>query len=143
MTENYTAEAAIHAVAQAWGVSSLRVFSRDRAALVAEARMAAYYILRENGHTASSVGRAMGRDHAAVLMGARRIAELLGGDPKLKGRLSEAYRILKENPAPATPLRLEEEYLPELTYRDACGVRVSISGTLSDIHQFLSLYHHA
>ena len=108
-----TVARAAHAVAGAFGFSLGLLLGRSRAGRLPEARFALYRLLREADARATlhDIGRALRRDHGAILHGLRRSRELASAYRDYAERLAAA-RELFASTAHAEPVRIPRHIPP-------------------------------
>lgn len=81
----------VQSVAEAFGIDSHRMLSRERSREVALPRQVAMYLLREESHISlPSIGETLGgRDHTTIMYGCEKIADLLERDDRLRRQVVE------------------------------------------------------
>jgi len=81
----------VQTVAEAFGIDSHRMLSRERSREVALPRQVAMYLLREESHISlPSIGETLGgRDHTTIMYGCEKIADLLERDDRLRRQVVE------------------------------------------------------
>jgi chromosomal replication initiator protein len=81
----------IKSVADAFGIQTDRMLSRDRSREVALPRQIAMYLLREESNISlPSIGESLGgRDHTTIMYGCDKIADLLERDDRLRRQVIE------------------------------------------------------
>jgi chromosomal replication initiator protein len=79
----------ILAVANAFGITSDKLTSRDRSREVALPRQVAMYLMREEANTSlPQIGAAIGgRDHTTVMYACEKVADLLESDDQFRRRV--------------------------------------------------------
>ncbi|MCA1571062.1 MAG: hypothetical protein LC798_12215 [Chloroflexi bacterium] len=88
------------AAARALGISTERVFARDKHARVVLARQLAMAAARRHGYTLPEIGEAFDRNHSTVLYAQRTIAARVSEDPRVATLFEGIAGAL---PAPAHP----------------------------------------
>lgn len=81
----------VQSVAEAFGIDSHRMLSRERSREVALPRQVAMYLLREESNISlPSIGETLGgRDHTTIMYGCEKIADLLERDDRLRRQVVE------------------------------------------------------
>lgn len=101
-------DAALHAVAEEFGIAAHVILGRGRTADVSEARHAVLYVARAVEPRASTMrlGQMMGRDHTTVIHSLRAVGDILAIDADFRRRCEAAiataraeFRALKPQPA--------------------------------------------
>lgn len=86
----------ISTVAKAHGLTYGEITGRRRTDEICKVRFLIYAILRERGLTQSAIGKAMGRDHAAVLYGLRRFRDIKHIFPAIAAKKDEWLKWARE-----------------------------------------------
>jgi hypothetical protein len=84
--------------------------SKDRHLNISTARLAAYYIMREEGHSFPVIGRSILRDHTSAMAGYKKARALAHNDPQFNLLIKTIQRALhasKELPM-SVPSSLQE-----------------------------------
>ena len=89
--ENFDPDYILHEVARAFNVPFDRLMSRDRSREVALPRQVAMYLIREEGnYSLPQIGAALGADHATIMYGCEKVADLMERDDRLR---RQVYQI--------------------------------------------------
>jgi chromosomal replication initiation ATPase DnaA len=70
------------------GITREEILGRKRPDDIAQARMLTYWLMREMGHSLSSIGKMTNRDHGSVLNGCRRIKDWASVDNRLQVKVT-------------------------------------------------------
>ena len=97
-------EAVIELVVSATGVSRQKILGPTRPDDVCNARMLAYWLMREMNHSLSNIGNLLNRDHGSVLNGCRRINGWAEVDDRFRMKLERMrQRVEKGQVAEVKP----------------------------------------
>ena len=96
-------EAVIELVESVTGISRQKILGRTRPDDVCEARMLAYWLMREMDHTLGNIGGMLNRDHGSVLNGCRRIEAWAELDDRFRVKLERMRQRVENNQVEIKP----------------------------------------
>ena len=80
------------------GIDSSLLLSRNRTAPVADARFICWWLLKQRGHSLSSIAAIFGRDHSTVIHGVRSVNERRGASVGFRAKTERLFvRLVSEN----------------------------------------------
>jgi len=98
--EKFHVRIAVNAAALAFEVDERDIMGRDRHENLVMARMTAYWMLcRKSGITLNRIGKALDRDHGAIISGRKKIQGVVDtgcNDHKFLSKIAKAYELYRE-----------------------------------------------